>query len=83
MRGSKTGVVQEAEREMKERKFEEGSGDHCGVCKKANKCDTVMDANWATLNCRTSKVQTILYSGCAETTVAAACNVYIHTIRYN
>jgi hypothetical protein len=34
MRGSKTDVVgEEAERERRKRKFEEGSGDQCGVCK--------------------------------------------------
>jgi hypothetical protein len=47
-----------------------------------NKCNTTMSANWATLNRCISMVQTVLYSGCTETTVAAACNVYMHTIRY-
>ena len=47
-----------------------------------NECDTAMDANWVTSNCWTSMVQTVLYSGCTETTVAAAWNVYMHTIRY-
>jgi hypothetical protein len=74
---------QEAERKgRKKRTFEEGSGDQCGVPKKPNKCDTAMDENWAKLNCRTSMVQTVLYSRCTETTIAAACNVYMHMIRY-
>jgi hypothetical protein len=40
-------------------KFEEGSGDQCGVRQKKD-CDTRMSANWLTLN-RTSTVQMVRY----------------------
>ncbi len=43
----------------KTRKFEEGSGDQCGVCK-TNECDTMMDATWAASHCRTSMVRMIV-----------------------
>ncbi len=62
----------------KTRKFEEGSGDQCGVCK-TNECDTMMDATWATSNCCTSMVRMIVNSGYTETT--AQCSLYTHTIR--
>ncbi len=66
-------------KERKTRKLEEGSGDECGVCK-TKECDTAMDANWTTSNCRTSMVQMVLYSGCTET--AAPCSPYCTCIQY-
>jgi hypothetical protein len=45
-----------------------------------NECDTAMDANWTTLNCRTNIVQTVLYSGCTE--AAVPCSPYNTCIQY-
>ena len=50
-----------------------------GRCK-TNKCDTTMDATWATSNCCTSMVQPVLNSGCPE--AAVPCTLYCTCIRY-
>ena len=47
--------------------------------KRKSKCQHEV-VNWATSNCRTSMVQTIVYSGCTETTVP--CSPYCTCIRY-
>ena len=40
-----------------------------------------MDVNWATSNCGTSMVQTVLYSRCTETTIP--CSPYCTSIQYS
>ncbi len=77
-RWSETVVGQEAERERKEDNEAWGRKWWSMWSLQNKKCDTAMDANWATSNCHTSMVQMVLYSRCTETTVRAYNTVVTH-----